>query len=40
MNNIKKLDWKLVGVALLPFEENEVAPIDIRIIKECVLTKQ
>jgi hypothetical protein len=40
INNVKKLDWKLVGVALLPFEENEVAPTDIRIIKECVLTKQ
>ena len=40
MNNVKKLDWKLIGVALLPFEENEVAPIDIRVIKECVLTKQ
>lgn len=38
--DVEKLDWKLIGVALLPFEGNEVSPTDIRVIKECVLIKQ
>jgi hypothetical protein len=37
--NVEKLGWKLIGVALLPFEENEVAPTNIRVIKDCVLIK-